>query len=299
MKKLWETEIEILEVFKGICEKNGIRYFAAGGTLLGAVRHKGFIPWDDDIDIQLPPEDFARFCEVVQDELPDNYFFESYKTEEHFRPYHYKIRKVDTKAYTVKEKACNPNSAEGIWIDLFRMDYLPENAIARLWKIFRMKVLRVFYHGETNTRRMHRYKSRRKKLKLLLNPFTLAWLLVGRLFLSEKRMNDMYCRIAATKGPTGKLAATCFRPGSEKLIWDTSDFENTVELPFEYTTISAPQNYDKVLTQQYGNWHVFERGTEYHSRIVIPQDEEQDGPASDTAALENDAPAINSFNRFS
>lgn len=270
MKKLWATEIEVLEVFKEICRKHNITYFAAGGTLLGAARHNGYIPWDDDIDIQLKGDDFDKFCEVVADELPENYFFESYKTENHFRPYHCKIRKTDTNAHTVGEKESNPDAAEGVWIDLFRMDYVPENAIVRRFRFCHLKCIRHLLSGESNSRKMKRYTGK-QKAKQMCDPRIWAWT-VYKLFTTDAKLSEKYCRLAKYTKPTQKLAATCFRPGNKTLTWDADDFTETVELPFEYTTISAPKNYDKVLTQQYGDWHQFKHGTQYHSEVVMADD---------------------------
>ena len=70
-KKLKEIELELFKQFVRICEKNSLRYFVVGGTALGAVRHKGFIPWDDDIDVALPRGDYEKFLSIAQSWLPE------------------------------------------------------------------------------------------------------------------------------------------------------------------------------------------------------------------------------------
>ena len=69
-KKVWQTELEMVKLFKNICEANNLKYFASGGTLIGAVRHNGFIPWDDDIDLMMPREDYEKFLDIAQNYLP-------------------------------------------------------------------------------------------------------------------------------------------------------------------------------------------------------------------------------------
>ena len=75
------ASLDILLEFDRVCKKNQITYWIDFGTLLGAVRHKGFIPWDDDIDISMPPADFKRFMEIGQKELKDGYFLQTEKTD--------------------------------------------------------------------------------------------------------------------------------------------------------------------------------------------------------------------------
>ena len=76
-KKVWRIELDLAEQLRRICEKNGITYYATGGTLLGAVRHQGFIPWDDDMDFVMPYPEFQKFCQVAASELEYPYAFDT------------------------------------------------------------------------------------------------------------------------------------------------------------------------------------------------------------------------------
>lgn len=80
MKRAWAVELEVLSQVSAVCKKYDIPYFAAYGTLLGAIRHKGFIPWDDDVDIALKREDYVRLLKILPKELPESYFVNSYYT---------------------------------------------------------------------------------------------------------------------------------------------------------------------------------------------------------------------------
>ena len=84
LKKLQSLELEMLEDFVSLCEKHRLRYFGIGGTGIGALRHKGFIPWDDDIDLAFPRSDYERFCRLVEEEMGDKYQILSAETDENY-----------------------------------------------------------------------------------------------------------------------------------------------------------------------------------------------------------------------
>lgn len=120
LARLQIIEYEILEVVANICEKNGITYCLQGGTLLGAIRHNGFIPWDDDIDITMPRKDFEKFIRVCAKELPKDYFLQSYKTDKNsYKPYA-KVRKNGTLFIETTDDIIPGH--QGIFIDIFPLD---------------------------------------------------------------------------------------------------------------------------------------------------------------------------------
>ena len=84
LKAVQEIELEMLECFLEICEKHDLTYFAFAGTGIGALRHGGFIPWDDDIDINMPRKDFEKFVEIAKRDYGDRYYFLNATTDEHY-----------------------------------------------------------------------------------------------------------------------------------------------------------------------------------------------------------------------
>lgn len=84
MKRAWAAELEVLSEIDKICKKHNIQYFADWGTLLAAVRHEGFIPWDDDLDITMKREDYHRFMEIAQTELPEGFFAYDFRNHDDF-----------------------------------------------------------------------------------------------------------------------------------------------------------------------------------------------------------------------
>lgn len=124
LDKLHDTLIEILDYVVSICEENNLTYLLVYGTALGACRHKGFIPWDDDLDIAMPRGDYERFIEIVSKKKDDLYLLQNESNEKKYYLPFVKIRKKGTKF--VEEIAQNMYENEGIFIDIFVLDYVKE-----------------------------------------------------------------------------------------------------------------------------------------------------------------------------
>ena len=124
LQELHDEELRFLIWFDRFCEEHGLRYSLTGGTLLGAVRHKGFIPWDDDIDVCMPRPDFDRLL-AMRDLLPDRYRIDDATTSRFVYPF---AKLFDTSVY-VQEPAYEGVMEEYLWIDLFPMDGVPDDAV--------------------------------------------------------------------------------------------------------------------------------------------------------------------------
>lgn len=129
MKKLKEIEIDILTEFVRICDQLHLRYYLIGGTLLGAVRHKGFIPWDDDIDVGMPREDYEVFVEKAGKLLPDYIFLQNYRTDENMIFPFTKLRNSNTTYIETRSK--NSKMNQGVWMDIFPLDFYESNKLRR------------------------------------------------------------------------------------------------------------------------------------------------------------------------
>lgn len=116
--------LDILKCIDKICCKNGIRYWLSSGTLLGAVRHGGFIPWDDDLDIEMLKEDYDRLLSIIEMELPSCYVIQSHKTDKNYISNFIKIR--DLKSLIVEKQAISKKyKYKGVFIDVFPLESSP------------------------------------------------------------------------------------------------------------------------------------------------------------------------------
>jgi lipopolysaccharide cholinephosphotransferase len=127
--RLQQAQLGLALLVKDICERHGIKYFLIAGTLLGAVRHRAFIPWDDDLDIGMLRPDYERFIAVAQAEIGPGHFLQTYHTDPHMPLPYAKIRINNTLVREAGSGECKWNS--GIFIDVFPFDGVPSSRIMR------------------------------------------------------------------------------------------------------------------------------------------------------------------------
>ena len=258
IKKLWAVEMDLALQLQKICQKHNIKYFAAGGTLLGAVRHTGFIPWDDDMDFVMLMDDFQKFCDVAEYELKEPYFFE--------KNYAWaRIRNLNTSAWTRYEVkyALAPYNL-GIFIDIFPLTVLPVNPVDRAIHKFIVKFFRKILAGE---RYILKLQSQGKcDAKKYLHSSAIIYQLMKHVFkkpLSMKYM-DICSRYEYLTDST-HVGFTSFRPYEERLIFDKYIYAaDPVKLPFENITVPVPKYYDEALKHQFGDYQKFIRGASRH-----------------------------------
>lgn len=129
LKQVHKIQLEIALEVKRICHKYNIKYSLIAGTLLGAVRHEGFIPWDDDLDMGMLRADYERFIEKAKDELSDDYFLQTWETDQAFGLPFAKIRKNGT--IFLEKSVSKTNQHSGIYLDIFPFDQVPTTPMAK------------------------------------------------------------------------------------------------------------------------------------------------------------------------
>ena len=140
LRDLQLVELDLLKEFLRICDKYHLRYYALGGTLLGAVRHKGFIPWDDDVDVGMPRPDFIRFEKIVEKEIPEHFEYQRFGRTPGYT--HYVPRLTDT-SVTVIDSSAAVERERGAWIDIFPLDGMPNGRFRRRAHCFRLLAARM------------------------------------------------------------------------------------------------------------------------------------------------------------
>lgn len=124
LRKVQLVQLEMAKEVKRVCRENGINYFLDSGTLLGAVRHKGFIPWDDDLDLGMLREDYEKFCRIAPSKLSSRYYLQTWDNDSTFALPYAKLRKKGT---IYQEKKSENQQSSGFFIDIFPFDYALEN----------------------------------------------------------------------------------------------------------------------------------------------------------------------------
>lgn len=267
VKKLWSIELSCYEQLKRICEKHNIKYFAGGGTLLGAIRHNGFIPWDDDMDFFMLQEDYDKFVEISKHEIQEPFFFQHYSTQAGYGPSMARIRRSDTTGCTKFEfETADDRFNCGIFIDIFPLQYVEDNCIKRLFQKIKVAFYRACIAGFERSRMLQRSRSLRlsdalKSRKLLL------WMIISKTK-THKEISELF--LSACNGHKSRyVGLISFLGFNKKYIWPVTDWDKTLEFPFEETTISVPEKYDRILRHQYGDYMVYQKGTAIHTMAVF------------------------------
>lgn len=124
LARIHKVSLYILLAFDKVCRENNLTYFLDSGTALGAVRHGGFIPWDDDVDVGMPRKDYERFLQIGQEKLPDEFFIQTRQTDPAYKRYAAKLR---LKGTVFQEYDDLPYAQNGFFIDIFPFDNVPHN----------------------------------------------------------------------------------------------------------------------------------------------------------------------------
>lgn len=235
-------ELEIMKCIHAFCCKHKLRYLLAYGTLLGAVRHKGFIPWDNDMDIYMPRPDFERFLEIAQNEsIAENLYVKYYTNDEN---YHYNCIRVCNKKTHVNIPyiPVQPTSM-GVWVDIFAVDGLPKSNLSRKAQRFRVR-------GMYYALRAHIYGTLDNKNQLR----RIIKLLCLRLFSNENQKLNKRITKMEKKYPFDSSEQTSVIFEDPFVLIPRDDFDIPAIAEFEGCGFFIPAHYDKILKDTYGEY---------------------------------------------
>lgn len=243
INEIRQLQLKILDCIVDYCDTHGLRYFLAGGTLLGAVRHEGYIPWDDDIDLSMPRPDYIKFCK--------NFNAKScYKVLEigKTKNFHYSfVKVVDTSTFVDENKDFWDICEDlGVCVDIFPIDGLPDN---KIFHYFWIKLFNFYSWNLSKSELPLPPKAKlSKKIKRIIK-------IILAHFPSKKLLYRLMCRILQIYSfDKSNFIASTFGVADTKEICPKDDFGTFVFKKYEGRTLKCPIGYDNYLRNLYGDY---------------------------------------------
>jgi lipopolysaccharide cholinephosphotransferase len=270
MTPLQDIELEMYKQVRDICTRHNLRHYALGGTLLGAVRHKGFIPWDDDIDIAIPRPDYNKFIKYAKEELPENLIAKTYLDEKDDKHpiFICSIKNTDTK---IELNFANKTEYTNVWLDVFPLDAMPDNIIIRNLKKYKLLFQRMKIQFSMYDENVHQHREGRPIYERALMKFRECTNL-GATWNTFNLMKQIDKTLQNSHYDECGYVVNMFGAYKFKEMFPKKWFGEGIEIPFEDTFIPCPVEFDKVLTQMYGEYMqlppIEQRGQQHCMKII-------------------------------
>lgn len=266
MEKLWAVELEITRHILDVCHRHGLKIWADWGTLLGTVREKGFIPWDEDVDLMMMREDYEKLIKLADTEFCHPFFLQTVHTDRQYYRGHAQVRYHGTTAilpYDVDQAF-----HQGIFVDIFVYDNIPDQK-GRRWKrsLFKarwaQKCLQTAYYKRFN----------------LKEPFTSVKFIIAKtacFLFGSMNIYRIYERQITRWNKTDCRCVACPSFDLKQIERETREkswYDKTIYMPFEDIEMPVPEGYHNVLVSLYGNDYMTPRkASSEHGEVIISTD---------------------------
>lgn len=245
-KKIWNIEINILVEFMRVCNKNNLKFFVAHGTLLGAVRHKGFIPWDDDIDVNMPRKDFDKLIRISKKEFDEPFFFQVVSNDMNSFSGTGKLRISSATGMDLQDIGADTNN--GLFIDVFPMDGIIEDEKKRKKQSHKVEKYRGLLSAKIYGEKLEYYHHYGQNK---WNDLVKKSKIYSKKYLIYKF--DKWCK-KYTNYATEREGIISFITDYECCYWYKKDYEELIMLDFESIKVPAPKNYKRCLSIKWGDY---------------------------------------------
>lgn len=246
LKQVKKVQLEIMDELHRICEKHAITYYLNAGSVLGAVRHNGFIPWDIDIDVAMFRDEYDRFKEVCKSELSERYRYCDYTNVHNFMRPHALLCDTKSKVH-MKYDHLNPISEDhGIYVDIFPLDNAPDNEKRRKRQAAKMIRVRKF----KKWRLPYSYSLKKwKRIAHYAVSAMLSWVSVDRINDYQQSVMQQY-----RDRSTQCVCSMASQYPYSKQCMPRQIYGEPTLLPFEGRTYYAPEHYEEYLSRLYGDY---------------------------------------------
>ena len=270
-----DTQKYILHVLREVTcvlEELNIPYFMQGGTMLGAIRHDGFIPWDDDVDLGIPRADYDRMLKEVSARLPENLELRTYDDE---TDHHYYFARIVDKRYQIRRMGSIEERLENIWVDLFPLDGMPNGCISRQWHKMRLLMTRLKFHlscfEKVNIKRPGRPLVERMIIRVAMVTR------VGKWWNTRKQLDKMDRLLKKYPPEKSEYLVNFTGQTSFKFneMFKKEVYGQGKEYPFEDMVLVGPEQYDAYLKSLYGDYMTppKEADRNAHAAELVPIEE--------------------------
>ncbi len=253
MLALQKVNLYILQEIDRICKKYKINYTLDSGTLLGAIRHGGFIPWDDDADIAMTRSNFEAFRRIVKRELSDKLEFIMPNEFKNGKVFYDFTPRIIYKPSARHKKNDKRDPYEGklnhLWVDIFIIDKLPKSKPLQRLTLFSQKLIYLFSMGHRKKLDLKKYKG---SMKIAVSVFSIIGKIISMKYLF--RLQDRLSKLFYKSRKSSTLYYSNYQPDYIDIKVNKDWYEKYLNIKFEDTVLSIIDEYDSVLQLVYGDY---------------------------------------------